>query len=179
MLASSFIITGIVINQTFIIESKDWGKFAMAQSFMIYSILTVATLFFSGFLVDKFTSRKVFPLLNVPLLFSLIVLATFDHPYTAFVFMGLMGISNGLTNVLMVSFWAEIYGVNYLGSIKALTGSLMVFSTALATAVFGILIDLGYSIENIAVFCSIYTAISIIIVLIFQKNYKPVFQNKT
>jgi len=179
MLASSFIITGIVINQTFIIESKDWGKFAMAQSFMIYSILTVATLFFSGVLVDKFTSRKVFPILNVPLLLSLIVLATFDHPYTAFVFMGLMGISNGLTNVLMVSFWAEIYGVNYLGSIKALTGSLMVFSTALATAVFGILIDLGYSIENIAIYCSIYTAISIIIVLIFQKNYKPVLQNKT
>ena len=179
MLASSFIITGIVINQTFIIESKDWGKFAMAQSFMIYSILTVATLFFSGFLVDKFTSRKVFPLLNIPLLLSLIVLATFNHPYTAFVFMGLMGISNGLTNVLMVSFWAEIYGVNYLGSIKALTGSLMVFSTALATAVFGILIDLGNSIENIAIFCSIYTAISIVIVLIFQKNYKPVLQNKT
>ena len=179
MLASSFIITGIVINQTFIIESKDWGKFAMAQSFMIYSILTVATLFFSGFLVDKFTSRKVFPILNVPLLLSLIVLATFDHPYTAFAFMGLMGISNGLTNVLMVSFWAEIYGVNYLGSIKALTGSLMVFSTALATAVFGILIDLGNSIENIAIFCSIYTAISIVIVLIFQKNYKPVLQNKT
>jgi len=179
MLASSFIITGIVINQTFIIESKDWGKFAMAQSFMIYSIFTVATLFFSGFLVDKFTSRKVFPLLNVPLLLSLIVLATFDHPYTAYVFMGLMGISNGLTNVLMVSFWAEIYGVNYLGSIKALTGSLMVFSTALATAVFGILIDLGNSIENIAIFCSIYTAISIVIVLIFQKNYKPVLQNKT
>jgi len=179
MLASSFIITGIVINQTFIIESKDWGKFAMAKSFMIYSILTVLTLFFSGYLVDKFTSKKVFPLLNVPLLLSLIVLATFDHPYTAFVFMGLMGISNGLTNVLMVSFWAEIYGVNYLGSIKALTGSLMVFSTALAAAVFGILIDLGYSIENISIFCSIYTAISIIIILIFQKNYKPVFQNKT
>ena len=179
MLASSFIITGIVINQTFIIESKDWGKFAIAKSFMIYSILTVATLFFSGFLVDKFTSRKIFPLLNVPLLLSLIVLAIFDHPYSAFVFMGFMGISNGMTNVLMSSFWAEIYGVNYLGSIKALTGSLMVFSTALAAAVFGVLIDLGYSIENIAFLCSVYTGISIAIVFIFQKTYKPVLQNKT
>ena len=55
----------------------------------------------------------------------------------------------------------------------------MVFSTALATAVFGILIDLGYSIENIAVLCSIYTAISIIIVIIFKKTYKPILQNKT
>ena len=180
MLASSFIITGIVINQTFIIESKDWGKFAIAQSFMVYSLLTVATLFLSGFLVDRFTSRKIFPLLNVPLLLSLIVLIVFDHPISVFVFMGFMGISNGLTNVLMSSFWAEIYGVNYLGSIKALTGSMMVFSTALATAVFGSLIDLGYSIENIAFLCAIYTTISIIIVIIFQKTYKPILlENKT
>ena len=178
MLASSFIITGIVINQTFIIESKDWGKFAIAKSFMIYSILTVITLFLSGYLVDKFTSRKIFPLLNVPLLLSVIILAIFDHPYSAFIFMGFMGISNGLTNVLISSFWAEIYGVNYLGSIKALTGSLMVFSTALATAVFGVLIDLGYSIENIAFLCAIYTAISIFIVIIFQNSYKPTLIKK-
>ncbi len=180
MLASSFIITGIVINQTFIIESKDWGRFAIAKSFMIYSLLTVATLFLSGFLVDKFTSKKIFPILNVPLLLSLIILIFFDHPYSAFVFMGFLGISNGLTNVLMSSFWAEIYGVNYLGSIKALTGSLMVFSTALATTVFGILIDLEYSIENIAFLCAIYTAVSIIIVIIFHKAYRPVLlKNKT
>jgi len=178
MLASSFIITGIVINQTFIIESKDWGKFAIAKSFMVYSILTVITLFLSGYLVDKFTSRKIFPLLNVPLLLSVIILAIFDHPYSAFIFMGFMGISNGLTNVLISSFWAEIYGVNYLGSIKALTGSLMVFSTALATVVFGILIDLGYSIENIAFLCAIYTAISIFIVIIFQNSYKPTLIKK-
>ena len=178
MLASSFIITGIVINQTFIIESKDWGKFAIAKSFMIYSILTVITLFLSGYLVDKFTSRKIFPFLNVPLLLSVIILAIFDHPYSAFIFMGFMGISNGLTNVLISSFWAEIYGVNYLGSIKALTGSLMVFSTALATTVFGISIDLGYSIENIAFLCAIYTAISIIIVILCQKYYKPTLIEK-
>ena len=84
-----------------------------------------------------------------------------------------------LTNVLLSSLWAEIYGVNYLGSIKALTGSLMVFSTALATTVFGLLIDLSFSIEDIAALCSFYTVISIILVLVFQKKYKPVLQNKT
>ena len=180
MLASSFIITGIVINQTFIVVSKDWEKFAIAKSFMIYSILTVATLFLSGFLVDKFTSRKIFPLLNFPLLLSLVILIFFNHPISAYVFMGFMGISNGLTNVLMSSFWAEIYGVHYLGSIKALTGSMMVFSTALAAVVFGTLIDLGYSIENIAFLCAIYTAISVAIVIIFKKAYQPVLlENKT
>ena len=179
ILAPAFIITGIVINQSFIIESKAWGIYALAKAFMVYAALTVITMFLSGILVDKFTSRKLLLYLNFPMLLSLLTLILFSHPYSAFIFMGLLGVSNGLTNVLLSSLWAEIYGVNYLGSIKALTGSLMVFSTALATAIFGVLIDLGYSIENIAVLCSIYAAISIAIVLIFQKTYKPVLKNRT
>jgi MFS family permease len=179
ILAPAFIITGIVINQSFIIESKAWGTYTLAKAFMVYAVLTVLTLFLSGILVDKFTSRKLLLYLNLPMLLSLLTLILFSHHYSAFIFMGLLGVSNGLTNVLLSSLWAEIYGVNYLGSIKALTGSLMVFSTALATAVFGVLIDLGNSIENIAALCSIYTAISIIIVIIFQKAYRPVLQNKT
>tara|TARA_B100001123_G_C14735151_1_gene798532 strand:- start:219 stop:659 length:441 start_codon:yes stop_codon:yes gene_type:complete len=146
---------------------------------MFYSFLTVLTLFLSGLLVDKFTSSRMLPFLNIPLLFSMMTLIFLDHPYSAFIFMGLLGVTNGLTNVLLSSLWAEIYGVNYLGSIKALTGSLMVFSTALATAVFGSLIDFGFSIESIAVICSVYTAISVVLVLIFQKTYKPILQNKT
>ena len=179
ILAPAFIITGIVINQSFIIESKAWGTYSLAKAFMVYAALTVITMFVSGILVDKFTSRKLLLYLNLPMLLSLLTLILFSHPYSALIFMGLLGISNGLTNVLLSSLWAEIYGVNYLGSIKALTGSLMVFSTALATAVFGVLIDLGHSIENIATLCSIYTALSIIIVLIFKETYKPILQNKT
>ena len=41
------------------------------------------------------------------------------------------------------------------------------------------LIDSGYSIEEIASLCSFYTAISIVIVLIFYQTYKPILQNKT
>ena len=179
LLASPFVITGIVINQSFILESKNWGDYVLAKAFMSYSFFTVITLFISGFLVDRFTSRNLLIYLNFPMLLSLLTLIFFSHPYSAFIFMGLLGVTNGLTNVLLSSLWAEIYGVNYLGSIKALTGSLMVFSTALATVVFGFLIDLRYTIENIAVLCSVYTIIAIGLLLIFQNKYKPVLQNKT
>ena len=178
-LACPFIITGVVINQSFIIESKGWGEYVIAQGFMLYSILTVLTLFISGFLVDKFTSRKLLPYLNLSMLAGLIILILFDHSYSAFIFMGLLGLTNGLTNVLMSSLWAEIYGVNYLGSIRALTGSLMVFSTALATATFGFLIDSGHSIEGIATLCSLYIVVSLVIVLIFKSSYKPILEEKT
>ena len=179
LLAPAFIITGIVINQSFITDSKNWGEYTLAKAFMSYATFTVITLFISGFLVDKFTSRKLLLFFNLPMLLSLIVLAFFKTNYSAVIFMGLLGVTNGFTNVLVSSLWAEIYGVNYLGAIKALTGALMVFSTALATAVFGLLIDFGYSIENISIICAIYVVISIAIVAIFQKTYNPVLINKT
>ena len=153
----------------------------MAQSFMIYSILSVVTLIFSGFLIDKFTSRKIFHLHEYSFIFCINCISfTFDKPFTSFVFFGLIGITNGLDVMFLDRHsWAEIYGVKYIGSIKALTtGSLMVFATAFGTAIFGILIDLGFSIEQIsASFCSTYISISIIICCYFiRKNYKPVLQ---
>ena len=179
LLAPAFVITGVVINQSFITESKGWGEYTIAKAFMSYAILTVITLFFSGFLVDKFTSRKLLLFFNLPMLLSLIVLIFFKAPYSALIFMGLLGITNAFTNVLVSSLWAEIYGVNYLGAIKALTGALMVFFTALATTVFGLLIDFGHSIESISTISAIYVVISIAIIAVFQKTYNPVLINKT
>ena len=92
--------------------------------------------------------------------------------------MGLLGITNGFANVIFASLWAEIYGVNYLGAIKALGGSLMVFSTALATAVFGLVIDYDYSIEKISAICLVYTVISTLIIIVFRNSYKPLKLNK-
>ena len=178
LLASPFVITGIVINQSFILESKNWDDYALAKAFMSYSVFTVLTLFFSGPLVDKFTSRRLLFYLNLPMILSLIILIFFDHSFSAYIFMGLLGITNGFANVIFSSLWAEIYGVNYLGAIKALGGSLMVFSTALATAVFGLLIDSGYSIERISAICLVYTVISTLIIIVFRNSYEPQKPNK-
>jgi len=173
MLAMPWIATGVFVYQSFITESKDWGTFVIAQSFMVYSILSVITLLVAGFLIDKFTSRKLLIFMNIPLMISTLVLIFFNTPMTAFIFLGLIGISNGLANVLGSSTWAEIYGVKYIGSIKALSTSLMVFSTAFGTALFGLLIDQGYSIEQIAFVSFIYILISITLLLLVKNKLKP------
>ena len=174
MLAGPWIITGIFIYQSFITEAKSWSSFAIPKAFMIYSITSILSLILSGFLVDKFTSRKLIPIINIPLLLSMITLIVFQHELSAFIFLGLIGISNGLANVLGSSTWAEIYGVKYIGSIKALTTALMVFSTAFGTALFGILIDHGFTIENIALVSVAYIATSLILLLLFRKKLEPV-----
>jgi len=176
MLAGPWIITGIFIYQSFISEAKLWDSYAIPKAFMLYSITSILSLILSGFLVDKFTSRKLLPIINIPLLFSLLTLILFKHELSAFIFLGLIGISNGLANVLGSSTWAEIYGVKHIGSIKALTTALMVFSTAFGTALYGIFIDQGFTIESIALISSTYIVVSLILLMIFRKNLQPVRQ---
>ena len=173
MLAMPWIATGSFVYQSFISSSKEWGPYVIAQSFMAYSILSVITLFISGFLIDKFSSRKLLIYMNIPLFFGTIVLYYFNAPISSFVFFGLVGVTNGLANVLGSSTWAEIYGVKYIGSIKALTTALMVFSTAFGTALFGFLIDIGFSIEQIAVVSGTYIFGSIILLYLVKNKLNP------
>ena len=177
MLAMPWIATGTFVYQSFILSSKNWGPYIIAQSFMIYSILSVITLIISGILIDKFTSRKLIVYMNIPLLISVFIIIFFDQPYTSFIFLGLIGVSNGFANVLGSSTWAEIYGVKHIGSIKALTTALMVFATAFGTALFGFLIDRGFSIEQIAMISAIYISISLISLFFVKNKLNPIIIN--
>jgi len=175
LLSMPAIATGVFVYQSFILTSKNWGPFVIAQSFMVYSILSVITLFIGGFLIDKYSSRKLLIYMNIPLFMSTIVLYLFESPISSFIFLGLIGITNGFANVLASSTWAEIYGVKHIGGIKALTAGLMVFATATGTAVFGFLIDSGYSINSISIFSAVYIAIVVLLLFFFRKKIEPVY----
>ena len=119
------------------------------------------------------TGRKLILFMNIPLLLAMFVLFKFNHEFFAYIFLGLVGVSNGLANILGSSTWAEIYGVKHIGSIKALTTSLMVFSTAFGTALFGFLIDKGFSIEQIAFVSSAYIFLSILLLFFVRSKLNP------
>ena len=174
MLAMPWIATGVFVYQSFISDSKMWATYTIPKAFMVYSITSIVTLFISGFLVDKFTGRKLILFMNIPLLLAMFTLFQFNHEIFAYIFLGLIGVSNGLANILGSSTWAEIYGVKYIGSIKALTTAFMVFSTAFGTAVFGLLIDNGFTIENIAFTAAIYILISLFLLVLIRKKVEPV-----
>ena len=174
LLAMPWMVTGVFVYQSFIADSKMWDVYTIPKSFMVYSITSIITLFFSGFLVDKFTSRKLIPVINIPLLLAMIILFYNRHEIYAYVFFGLVGVSNGFAMVLGSSTWAEIYGVKFIGSIKALTTALMVFSTAFGTAVFGILIDQGFTVEDLALICGVYIILSLSLLMSFRATLEPI-----
>ena len=174
MLAMPWIATGVFVYQSFITDSKMWNIYTIPKAFMVYSIASIITLFFSGFLVDKFSSRKLIPLMNIPLILAMFVLTYYQQEVSAYIFLGLVGVSNGLANVLGSSTWAEIYGVKFIGSIKAMTTAFMVLSTAFGTAFFGLLIDNGFSIENIAFIAAIYIVFSLVLLLMIRNSLNPI-----
>src|SRR3546814_1041897 len=59
-----------------------------------------------------------------------------------YVFILLLGISNGFTSTLLGALWPEVYGLANLGGIRAITVSAMVLSSAVGPGVTGVLIDM-------------------------------------
>ena len=173
LLAMPWIFTGFAVFQSFVQISKGWGPYVIAQSFMAYSICSVLTLFITGILIDKFSSRKLLIFTNIPMLIAALMLIVFDHPIVSFIFLGLMGITNGFANVLGTSTWAELYGVRFIGGIKAMTSALMVFSTAFGTALYGFLIDKGFGIEQIATFSAIYVGFMLVLLFMIKNKLNP------
>ncbi len=86
MLAMPWIATGVFVYQSFISDSKMWNIYTIPKAFMVYSLASIITLFFSGFLVDKFSSRKLIPIMNIPLLISMFVLFYYQQEISAFIF---------------------------------------------------------------------------------------------
>ena len=59
-------------------------------------------------------------------------------------------------------------------SIYTIPKAFMVFSTAFGTAVFGLLIDNGFTIENIALIAGMYIVISLILLIMIRKTLEPI-----
>ena len=142
-------------------------------------VITAQIVVLLSFLLFNFPRAKMFLgdggsyLFGSLVAFNVIQTNNLNPEISSFFFFGLLGITNGLANVLGSSTWAEIYGVKHIGSIKALTTALMVFSTAFGTALFGILIDIKFSIEQIAIVSGAYILTSIILLYLVRNKLNP------
>jgi len=156
LLAPSFISTGIVFHQVYIASTKGWPMTLMAGSFSLYALANVGSVMAAGVLVDRFSARRLVAFFLAPLVLACLVLASSDAPYIAPAFFALLGVGSGFTTAILGTLWAELYGVAHLGAIRAFAQAAMVFSTGLAPACMGLLIDAGVGIETIALGCALY-----------------------
>ena len=157
VLAPPFIQTGTFFNQVTIVEIKGWELSWFAASFPVLAGVNVLSALAAGWMVDRFGARRLLPAFLLPLGLATLIVSHATSPYVLPVFMALSGLTLGSGSTIQGALWAELYGTEHLGAIRALATAGVVFASALSPALIGILIDAGVALEAqllaMAVYC--------------------------
>ncbi|MCX2681287.1 MFS transporter [Galbibacter sp. EGI 63066] len=137
----AFTITSFLFYQYVFVEEKEWSVTLYASFFTAYAITRFAMTILSGFLVDKFTAKRLFRVYLLPISIGLLPLALMDSIIGALLFLILAGVSVGASSSITTAVIAELYGVERLGVIRSLYTMFVVLSTALGPFLVGLLLD--------------------------------------
>tara|TARA_B100000900_G_scaffold79211_2_gene63651 strand:+ start:138 stop:1331 length:1194 start_codon:yes stop_codon:yes gene_type:complete len=170
-LLMSFTVTGFLFHQVYIAEIKSWTMINLAQGFIFYAISGIAGSIISGFLVDKLSGRKLIPIHLLPMGVIFLVMLISDNVYVLFLYMAGLGLSNGFTENISNSLWAEMYGMKNLGSIKALLTFFGVMASASSPFLYGMVLDRTGSI-NTLIYLSLILIIGFSLMSYFSKKLK-------
>ncbi|KEP70593.1 MFS transporter [Thioclava dalianensis] len=143
LLAPPFIGTVIFFHQGYLTELRGYSPLAFAGAFPVMSAATVLFGFVCGWLIDRFGALRLLPFFLGPLMLASLCVALVTPVWGVYVFMLLLGVSNGFTGTLMGALWPEVYGTKNLGGIRAIIVAAMVLSTAIGPGLTGVLIDMG------------------------------------
>ena len=167
-IATSFISTGLTFHQIFIINQKGWTLDMLASSYVFLGIFSIIGLIFGGPIIDKYNTKKIILFALLPLFLGVLTLIFFDSYFSMFVYMSLLGLNLGITAPFIGSLWAELYGLESIGSVKALLHACGVFSSALSPVIFGYIIDMGFGIVVISMISLILIIISTLLPIFYK-----------
>jgi MFS family permease len=170
LLASPFIITGVLFHQVHLIETKSWSLKMFASCYPLYALSAAGIMLAAGWIVDRLSAVYLLRFYLLPLGLGLILLATTDKTYIAPIFMLLAGGTAGAATIVMGALWVELYGTNYLGSIRSMCFAIMVISTSIAPGLMGLLLDIGVTLETQLFILAIYIFICTVIFIIIMPS---------
>ena len=84
--------------------------------------------------------------------------------------MSLYGLNLGISAPFVGSLWAELFGLESLGTVKALFHAISVLASALSPVIFGYVIDLGFGIGTISIISLSLIIIATILPVIININ---------
>ena len=170
LLASPFIVTGVFFHQIHLIETKSWSITLLASSYPFFALSVIGVTFGAGWIIDRFGTVHLLRFFLLPLAFGLIIIAGTDKAFAIPIFMILMGASAGSATIVISTLWVELYGINYLGSIRSMFFSMVVLATSISPALIGLLLDIGITLEIQFIIFAIYIFICSIIFAILTPN---------
>ncbi|MEM7646063.1 MAG: MFS transporter, partial [Pseudomonadota bacterium] len=142
-----FALTGVFFHQAAFADQKGWTLSLMASGLFFFAIGRVINTFLTGPLVDKHSAVSLFPYYQFPMAAGFFAMGWGDQSFIPALCFALCGLTVGSGGPIKSAIWAELYGIKHLGAIKSSLATLMVFSTAASPALFGWLIESGFSMK--------------------------------
>ncbi len=161
-----FTLTALFFYQTFIAGFKGWSLEWMALNITAYAVSSLVFSILAGPLIDKYSARKVFPFVLIPMIAGLLVLAFSSHTMATPAFWFLVGISAGVNPTVSNALYAETYGVRSLGAIRSIFTFIMVISTAAGPVVYSAMLDSGFNFNQIHLLITGVIVLNIIYILL-------------
>jgi MFS family permease len=158
--APPFVVTGVFFHQVALVEAKGWTLAWFAAWFPAWAGTGVLAALLTGWLVDRFDSRRLLPLYLLPLAAGMLVLGTSTSPYAAGVFLVLAALTSGAGGTLLGTLWPELFGTRHLGAIRSVAFASAVFASALAPGLIGLLLDADVALEHQFIAMAGYTLLS-------------------
>ena len=143
VMCTGAVITAIFFHQTHLIGLKGWTPALFGLGFSVYAVTQIIARLASGYLIDAFGARALLPFHLLPLSLGLICGALLAPSYSVFMMLSLMAMTAALSSTLLGALWPELYGLKYLGEIRAMTFTIVVVATALSPLITGYFIDHG------------------------------------
>ncbi len=150
IVVASSIGTGFLLFKLKMGLSLGWSPTFVALGFSAYAIGNALSNIAGGILADKYSGKQLFVFYLLPAMVGMLALTVSTSEWVYLVLISGIGISNGFGSVIKNVSLAEIYGVKIIGSVRSLFITIMVFSTALGTLLFGFLLDYNFSFPQIA-----------------------------
>ena len=150
-LMMSFTVTGFLIHQVEIASYKNWTLEAISYAFVFYAIFAIIGTTVAGIAVDKYKARKLVPFFCIPLILTLALLANYNGTLMLFIYMSILGMTQGMAENISSALWAELYGVNNLGAIKSLMHFFIVLASAASPFLFGMILDQGDTVNTLII----------------------------
>ena len=172
LMTSPMITTTLFFHQVHLVEIKSWDLSTYVLFIPGYSAATILSLYLIGYLVDKFSTKIILPIFLFPLVSGLLLLSIATSYLELLLVFILFGLSAGAYIVVYGTFFPEFFGSLYLGSVRTVGVTIMVFSSAIGPVLSGYFIDLGYLIDYQFKFFAAFSVFASLLFLVINLSVK-------
>jgi MFS family permease len=166
-------ITAFFFQQVPLVEVKGWALLDFVALFPIMTFGSLITNVATGAAVDRWGAGRLLPYMIVPFAIGFIVIALTSTVFMAGLAMVFLGIGMGAQGTLVGAFWAEHYGTQYIGSIKAAGLAATVLGSAIGPAVSGSLLDIQVTLSTQLIAYAVYFVVSGILAYLGTRRAQP------